>query len=142
MPTASMTSRLRWQNFLQSFAGKHMHVFEDAHFIHPSNPLLLQTGPSCRERYRCGITAVAVGLLRCMHSFTQLIKISILLQFHDTMYVQSITGQLDEGRCLSEIGILFVEGFETTGHTISWTLLNLATHTGKSTHGVVPNHHC
>jgi len=28
---------------------------------------------------------------------------------------------------LSEIGILFVEGFETTGHTTSWTLFNIAT---------------
>ena len=27
---------------------------------------------------------------------------------------------------LSEIGILFVEGFETTGHTTSWTLFNIA----------------
>eukprot|EP00983_Pelagomonas_calceolata_P046339 1140115-Pelagomonas_calceolata.AAC.2 len=30
-------------------------------------------------------------------------------------------------RIMSEIGILFVEGFETTGHTISWTLLKVAT---------------
>ncbi|PNH07895.1 hypothetical protein TSOC_005598 [Tetrabaena socialis] len=28
------------------------------------------------------------------------------------------------------IGILFVEGFETTGHTISWTLFNIATTPG------------
>jgi cytochrome P450 len=34
---------------------------------------------------------------------------------------------VDDGRLLSEIGILFVEGFETTGHTISWTLFNIAT---------------
>jgi hypothetical protein len=33
-------------------------------------------------------------------------------------------------RILSEIGILFVEGFETTGHTISWTLFNVATVAG------------
>jgi hypothetical protein len=29
---------------------------------------------------------------------------------------------IPEGRILSEIGMLFVEGFETTGHTTSWTL--------------------
>lgn len=29
-----------------------------------------------------------------------------------------------------QIGILFVEGFETTGHTISWTLFNVATTPG------------
>jgi fatty acid synthase len=32
-----------------------------------------------------------------------------------------------EDRILSEIGMLFVEGFETTGHTTSWTLFNIAT---------------
>jgi hypothetical protein len=37
------------------------------------------------------------------------------------------TAGLDDARLLSEIGILFVEGFETTGHTISWTLFNVAT---------------
>jgi cytochrome P450 len=31
-----------------------------------------------------------------------------------------------EDRILSEIGMLFVEGFETTGHTTSWTLFNIA----------------
>jgi hypothetical protein len=30
--------------------------------------------------------------------------------------------EIPEGRILSEIGMLFVEGFETTGHTTSWTL--------------------
>jgi cytochrome P450 len=35
-----------------------------------------------------------------------------------------------EDRILSEIGMLFVEGFETTGHTTSWTLYNLATTPG------------
>eukprot|EP00879_Flechtneria_rotunda_P009548 GHRR01009994.1.p1 GENE.GHRR01009994.1~~GHRR01009994.1.p1 ORF type:complete len:439 (+),score=146.14 GHRR01009994.1:585-1901(+) len=34
---------------------------------------------------------------------------------------------IPESRVLSEIGILFVEGFETTGHTTSWTLFNIAT---------------
>jgi len=34
---------------------------------------------------------------------------------------------IPEARVLSEIGILFVEGFETTGHTTSWTLFNIAT---------------
>ncbi len=38
-------------------------------------------------------------------------------------------------RILSEIGILFVEGFETTGHTISWTLLNIATEPGGQAAG-------
>ncbi|KAG2443022.1 hypothetical protein HYH02_009438 [Chlamydomonas schloesseri] len=37
---------------------------------------------------------------------------------------------ITEERILSEIGILFVEGFETTGHTISWTLFNIATTPG------------
>jgi cytochrome P450 len=36
--------------------------------------------------------------------------------------------EVSEARVLSEIGILFVEGFETTGHTTSWTLFNIATH--------------
>ncbi|KIY97876.1 hypothetical protein MNEG_10087 [Monoraphidium neglectum] len=36
--------------------------------------------------------------------------------------------EISEDRMLSEIGILFVEGFETTGHTTSWTLFNIATH--------------
>jgi len=36
-------------------------------------------------------------------------------------------GSVSYERILSEIGILFVEGFETTGHTISWTLFCLAT---------------
>ena len=40
---------------------------------------------------------------------------------------------MEEGRILSEIGILFVEGFETTGHTISWTLLNIASSPGEWT---------
>ena len=39
--------------------------------------------------------------------------------------------EIDETRALSEIGILFVEGFETTGHTISWTLFNIVTTPGK-----------
>eukprot|EP00877_Chromochloris_zofingiensis_P000654 jgi/Chrzof1/1058/Cz01g38230.t1 len=34
---------------------------------------------------------------------------------------------ISEDRILSEIGIVFVEGFETTGHTTSWTLYNIAT---------------
>ncbi|GLC46900.1 hypothetical protein PLESTB_001281900 [Pleodorina starrii] len=38
--------------------------------------------------------------------------------------------RITEERILSEIGILFVEGFETTGHTISWTLFNIATTPG------------
>lgn len=42
------------------------------------------------------------------------------------------TPALNEARILSEIGILFVEGFETTGHTISWTLMNIATTPGAS----------
>ncbi|EFJ42950.1 hypothetical protein VOLCADRAFT_96865 [Volvox carteri f. nagariensis] len=37
---------------------------------------------------------------------------------------------ITDERILSEIGILFVEGFETTGHTISWTLFNIATTPG------------
>ena len=37
---------------------------------------------------------------------------------------------LSDERILSEIGILFVEGFETTGHTISWTLFCIATNDG------------
>ncbi|CAD7695564.1 unnamed protein product [Ostreobium quekettii] len=39
-------------------------------------------------------------------------------------------GGVSTERILSEIGILFVEGFETTGHTISWTLFCLATNPG------------
>ncbi|KAI8477013.1 MAG: cytochrome P450 [Monoraphidium minutum] len=35
--------------------------------------------------------------------------------------------EVDEARVMSEIGILFVEGFETTGHTTAWTLLHAAT---------------
>ncbi len=41
------------------------------------------------------------------------------------------THGVDEARVLSEIGILFVEGFETTGHTTSWTLFNIATVPGE-----------
>ncbi len=33
---------------------------------------------------------------------------------------------ISDARILSEIGMLFVEGFETTGHTTSWTLLQIA----------------
>ncbi|GBF93726.1 cytochrome P450 [Raphidocelis subcapitata] len=38
--------------------------------------------------------------------------------------------EVTEDRVLSEIGILFVEGFETTGHTTAWTLLHAATAPG------------
>ncbi|KAF8057861.1 CYP97C1 [Scenedesmus sp. PABB004] len=38
--------------------------------------------------------------------------------------------EISRHRILSEIGILFVEGFETTGHTTSWTLFNIATSPG------------
>lgn len=38
---------------------------------------------------------------------------------------------IPEARVLSEIGILFVEGFETTGHTTSWTLFNIASVPGE-----------
>jgi cytochrome P450 len=38
--------------------------------------------------------------------------------------------EINEDRVLSEIGILFVEGFETTGHTTSWTLYSIATSPG------------
>jgi cytochrome P450 len=38
--------------------------------------------------------------------------------------------EINEDRVLSEIGILFVEGFETTGHTTSWTLMSIATSPG------------
>jgi crotonobetainyl-CoA:carnitine CoA-transferase CaiB-like acyl-CoA transferase len=38
---------------------------------------------------------------------------------------------IDAERILSEIGILFVEGFETTGHTIGWAALNIATAPGE-----------
>lgn len=37
---------------------------------------------------------------------------------------------ITDERMLSEIGILFVEGFETTGHTVSWTLFCIATSPG------------
>ncbi|GBG00430.1 cytochrome P450 [Raphidocelis subcapitata] len=37
---------------------------------------------------------------------------------------------VSEDRVMSEIGILFVEGFETTGHTTAWTLLHAATSPG------------
>lgn len=39
--------------------------------------------------------------------------------------------EINRDRVLSEIGILFVEGFETTGHTTSWTLFNIATMPGR-----------
>jgi cytochrome P450 len=39
----------------------------------------------------------------------------------------NIHPEISRDRVLSEIGILFVEGFETTGHTTSWTLFNIAT---------------
>ncbi|KAG1667985.1 hypothetical protein FOA52_000629 [Chlamydomonas sp. UWO 241] len=39
-------------------------------------------------------------------------------------------GDITKGRALSELGILFVEGFETTGHTISWTLMHVAVNEG------------
>eukprot|EP00878_Enallax_costatus_P000395 GHUV01000482.1.p1 GENE.GHUV01000482.1~~GHUV01000482.1.p1 ORF type:complete len:459 (+),score=124.68 GHUV01000482.1:1092-2468(+) len=38
--------------------------------------------------------------------------------------------EISRDRVLSEIGILFVEGFETTGHTTSWTLFNITTMPG------------
>ncbi|KAL6749937.1 cytochrome P450 [Haematococcus lacustris] len=37
---------------------------------------------------------------------------------------------LSAERLLSDLGIVFVAGFETTGHTISWTLLHIATTPG------------
>jgi cytochrome P450 len=37
---------------------------------------------------------------------------------------------VDEERILSEIGMLFVEGFETTGHSTAWSLLHAATAPG------------
>ncbi|KAF6250399.1 cytochrome P450 [Scenedesmus sp. NREL 46B-D3] len=40
--------------------------------------------------------------------------------------VMSENPSICEDRILSEIGMLFVEGFETTGHTTSWTLFNIA----------------
>lgn len=40
------------------------------------------------------------------------------------------TEGITDARLLSEIGILFVEGFETTGHTVSWTLFCLSTNKG------------
>lgn len=45
------------------------------------------------------------------------------------MRIRQKAGITDE-RILSEIGILFVEGYETTGHTISWTLFCVATNPG------------
>jgi len=44
--------------------------------------------------------------------------------------MQEYPDTICEDRILSEIGMLFVEGFETTGHTTSWTLYNLATTPG------------
>jgi cytochrome P450 len=43
-----------------------------------------------------------------------------------TLQVMSENPNICEDRILSEIGMLFVEGFETTGHTTSWTLFNIA----------------
>lgn len=40
------------------------------------------------------------------------------------------SGTISDARLLSEIGIMFVEGFETTGHTVSWTLFTIATTPG------------
>jgi fatty acid synthase len=40
--------------------------------------------------------------------------------------MQQSNGAISRERVLSEIGMLFVEGFETTGHTTSWTLFNIA----------------
>eukprot|EP00955_Chlamydomonas_euryale_P085535 364108-Chlamydomonas_euryale.AAC.7 len=37
---------------------------------------------------------------------------------------------ISKGRALSEAGILFVEGFETTGHTIGWTLFHIVSTPG------------
>ncbi|GMH38538.1 hypothetical protein BSKO_06422 [Bryopsis sp. KO-2023] len=45
------------------------------------------------------------------------------------MRIRGKEGIVDE-RLLSEIGILFVEGFETTGHTIGWTLFSIVTNEG------------
>jgi hypothetical protein len=42
------------------------------------------------------------------------------------LQVMSDNPNICEDRILSEIGMLFVEGFETTGHTTSWTLFNIA----------------
>jgi hypothetical protein len=47
--------------------------------------------------------------------------------------VRGVAG-VDDARLLSEIGILFVEGFETTGHTVSWTMFNVATVPGGGRH--------
>jgi cytochrome P450 len=40
--------------------------------------------------------------------------------------MQQSNGAISRQRVLSEISMLFVEGFETTGHTTSWTLFNIA----------------
>lgn len=45
------------------------------------------------------------------------------------MRIRNKDGIVDD-RLLSEIGILFVEGFETTGHTIGWTLFSIVTNVG------------
>eukprot|EP00879_Flechtneria_rotunda_P000943 GHRR01001075.1.p1 GENE.GHRR01001075.1~~GHRR01001075.1.p1 ORF type:complete len:417 (+),score=135.67 GHRR01001075.1:964-2214(+) len=44
--------------------------------------------------------------------------------------VMAANPNISRDRILSEIGILFVEGFETTGHTTSWTLFNIASMPG------------
>ncbi|KAF5828281.1 cytochrome P450, partial [Dunaliella salina] len=46
---------------------------------------------------------------------------------HPLISCPPLAGKRGAERIMSEIGILFVEGFETTGHTISWTLLKVAT---------------
>lgn len=40
-------------------------------------------------------------------------------------------GSISDERVLAEIGILFVGGFQTTAHTISWTLFCIATNRGE-----------
>lgn len=45
------------------------------------------------------------------------------------MRVRNKEGIFDE-RLLSEIGMLLVEGFETTGHTVGWTLFSVVTNAG------------
>lgn len=40
-------------------------------------------------------------------------------------------GSISDERILAEIGILFVGGFETTAHTISWTLFCIVTNRGE-----------
>lgn len=45
------------------------------------------------------------------------------------MRIRNKDGIVDD-RLLSEIGMLFVEGFETTGHTIGWTLFAIVTNPG------------